>query len=77
MINAIQVLIEHTGISKEDIIQERWVTLNTFSPGHYMVVNHERKSIVLTFRGTFDVRDAFTDLVAHYVPFKVSEHFYR
>jgi hypothetical protein len=43
-----------------------------FDPGHYICLCHERKAIIVAFRGTFHVRDALTDLVASNTPFMVS-----
>jgi hypothetical protein len=63
-------LVEHTGISKNDIFLERWTSGNTFSPGHFAVVDHAKKAVVLAIRGTFHLRDALTDLVGSYEPFK-------
>ncbi len=37
--------------------------------GHYVVLDHASKSIVVAFRGTFHIKDALTDLVATYEPF--------
>eukprot|EP01119_Soliformovum_irregulare_P019635 TRINITY_DN6267_c0_g1_i2.p1 TRINITY_DN6267_c0_g1~~TRINITY_DN6267_c0_g1_i2.p1 ORF type:complete len:451 (+),score=131.58 TRINITY_DN6267_c0_g1_i2:692-2044(+) len=65
-----RILVEHTSIGDGDIIQERWTTNNTFSPGHYIAVDHSTKSVVLAIRGTFHIKDALTDLVAKYEPFK-------
>jgi len=64
------ILIEHTGIRQEDIIQERWSSTDTFSPGHYIAVDHSTESLVVAIRGTFHIRDVLTDLVAAYIPFK-------
>lgn len=44
----------------------------SISLGYFLAVDHSTNSIVLSIRGTFHMRDALTDMVASYVPFKVS-----
>ncbi|GAM22545.1 hypothetical protein SAMD00019534_057200 [Acytostelium subglobosum LB1] len=59
----VQVLCEHTGIGKDDIICYRFTSTN-FDPGHFVAIDHKTKSIILSIRGTFHARDILTDLVA-------------
>ncbi|KAF2070341.1 hypothetical protein CYY_008344 [Polysphondylium violaceum] len=61
-------LCEYTGIEKQDIILTKWTSTN-FDPGHFLVFDHQNKSVVLSIRGTFNARDVLTDLVAKDTPF--------
>jgi len=65
----IKVLLEYTGIKREDIIDVSWSSKH-FSPGHVLVIDHSTRSVVLAIRGTFNTKDTLTDLVGSYSPFK-------
>lgn len=39
--------------------------------GHYVALDHSTQSVVVAIRGTFHIRDVFTDLVAGYENFRV------
>jgi hypothetical protein len=85
-----KVLLEHTGIKPEDIVCTKWSS-GHFYPGiinsnahglwvtgHYVVLDHSTKAIVVAIRGTFHVKDCLTDLIASYEPFLVfSQNFLR
>eukprot|EP01090_Pellita_catalonica_P017196 TRINITY_DN5131_c0_g1_i1.p1 TRINITY_DN5131_c0_g1~~TRINITY_DN5131_c0_g1_i1.p1 ORF type:complete len:512 (+),score=111.68 TRINITY_DN5131_c0_g1_i1:29-1537(+) len=63
-----EVFAEHSGIEVEDILSQQW-TSNLFDPGHVVAYAHRRKTIVVTIRGTFHLRDALVDMVGRYEPF--------
>mmetsp|Transcript_12466 Transcript_12466/g.17271 ORF Transcript_12466/g.17271 Transcript_12466/m.17271 type:complete len:540 (-) Transcript_12466:43-1662(-) len=65
-----KLLLELTGVKKEDIVVARWHTCKKFSPGHFIVLDHQDKAVVLCVRGTFHYRDCLTDLSAKYYPYK-------
>ena len=56
-----QVLIEKTGIAKDDLILSCW-DLKHFQPGHYVAIDHETCSIIIGIRGTMSIHDVLTDL---------------
>lgn len=64
----IAALCEHCNVKEEDVLVAKW-TSTPFDPGHYVVLDHNTKSIVFAVRGTFHLRDCLTDLVAHHTPF--------
>ncbi|KAI8098987.1 uncharacterized protein BX664DRAFT_255043 [Halteromyces radiatus] len=41
-----------------------------FQPSYFVAVDREKKTIVLSIRGTWSLYDAITDLVCYYVPWK-------
>eukprot|EP01132_Coremiostelium_polycephalum_P004681 gene4681-5847_t len=59
----IKIIERHIGIKKKDIIVSKWYS-SRYSPGHYLVVEKDTKSIVLVIRGTFNHFDVISDLVA-------------
>ncbi|KYQ90567.1 hypothetical protein DLAC_09195 [Tieghemostelium lacteum] len=59
----IKILKKHVGVSKEDIITSKWFSTK-YSPGHFLAVDRETKSVVFVIRGTFNHFDVVTDLVA-------------
>ncbi|GAM27611.1 hypothetical protein SAMD00019534_107870 [Acytostelium subglobosum LB1] len=59
----LKVIRKHTGIKKEDIIVSKWFS-SKYSPGHFIAIDHQTKSVVLSIRGTFNHLDVITDLVA-------------
>jgi sn1-specific diacylglycerol lipase len=64
-----QIVAAKTGIDEEDLITTQWISKD-FNPGHFMAYDHSRRTIVISIRGTFHIRDALTDLVASYEPFE-------
>jgi len=60
--------MELTGIKEEDIVLTKWRS-GHFAPGHFIVIDHSEKAVILTIRGTFHAKDCLTDLVANYEPF--------
>eukprot|EP01116_Phalansterium_solitarium_P023740 TRINITY_DN8471_c0_g1_i1.p1 TRINITY_DN8471_c0_g1~~TRINITY_DN8471_c0_g1_i1.p1 ORF type:complete len:550 (+),score=46.18 TRINITY_DN8471_c0_g1_i1:118-1767(+) len=66
----LKILLEHTGVRPEDVLYTRWTSGSTFQPGHYMLLDHTSRNVVVAVRGTFHVRDALADLVGIYEPFK-------
>eukprot|EP01133_Synstelium_polycarpum_P007865 gene7865-9233_t len=58
-----RVVLKHTGVKKEDILSTKWYS-SKYSPGHFIAIDHETKSVVLSIRGTFNHFDVITDLVA-------------
>ncbi|EFA83094.1 G-protein-coupled receptor family 3 protein 5 [Heterostelium album PN500] len=59
----VKVVIKHTGIKKQDIVCSKWYS-SKYSPGHFVAIDHQTKSVVLAIRGTFNHFDVITDLVA-------------
>ncbi|EGC35792.1 hypothetical protein DICPUDRAFT_151806 [Dictyostelium purpureum] len=59
----LKIISKHTGVKKEDIITSKWFS-SKYSPGHYLALDHEKKSLVFVLRGTFNYFDVITDLVA-------------
>jgi len=64
-----EVICKHTGIEDKDVLTVSWVS-EYFRPGYFIAMDHSHRAIVLVVRGTFHIRDAFTDLVAHSDKFK-------
>lgn len=44
-----------------------------FDNGHFICLDHNSKSIVVSFRGTFHIRDALVDLAGRNEPFMVND----
>lgn len=42
-----------------------------FSPAHIVVIDHERKNLVVCIRGTLSAPDAISDAICAYVDFQV------
>ncbi|KAJ3222083.1 hypothetical protein HK099_002737 [Clydaea vesicula] len=62
--------IKSLGIQKEDMLVWEYGTgLEMFKPKFYIARDKKTNSIVVCFRGTFDVHDFLTDINAEYEPF--------
>lgn len=59
----VRALEARTGISRRDIIDANWKG-RTHRPAYFIVRDVERKTIVLSVRGTWSPRDVLTDLCA-------------
>ena len=70
-----EILIETCGISNEDIFIVNWFS-ELLTPGYFLVVDHKKSSIVITIRGSFELKDAIPDLIAHKVEFLVKNIFF-
>eukprot|EP00727_Mastigamoeba_balamuthi_P005201 m51a1_g1468 hypothetical protein (1235) ;mRNA; f:238330-243362 len=64
----IKSLLEHTGVPEADIYDVCWKS-GQFSPGHYVVVDRKLGAAVVSFRGTWGLKDSVADLVATPAPF--------
>lgn len=64
-----EVICKNTGIDDKDVLTVSWVS-EYFRPGYFIALDHSHRSIVCCVRGTFHIRDALTDLVAHSDKFK-------
>ena len=64
-------ILKHTKIdNKLDICLYQFESTN-YNPGHYLTLDHEHQSFfIITIRGTYDIKDILTDLIAYSVPFK-------
>jgi len=63
------VLLHHTGLKKEDVIDMQWIS-ESFSPGHFIALDHSTKNIIVAIRGTSHMHDFLTDLCGRNVPFQ-------
>ena len=59
----VRALEARTGISRRDIIDAKWRG-QTHRPAYFIIRDVERKTIVLSVRGTWSPRDVLTDLCA-------------
>jgi len=59
----VRALEARTGVSRRDIVDANWKG-RTHRPAYFIVRDTERKSIVLSVRGTWSPRDLLTDLCA-------------
>ena len=59
----VRALEARTGVSRRDIIDANWKG-RTHRPAYFIVRDVERKTIVLSVRGTWSPRDVLTDLCA-------------
>ena len=64
-----KIVCDVTGIKEQDLITSCFVS-HLYRPGYFIAIDHSTKTIVIAVRGTFHVRDALTDLIAHYEKFK-------
>ncbi|KAK6094293.1 hypothetical protein MT418_005363 [Batrachochytrium dendrobatidis] len=71
-----QSLANHARIPVEHIVTSSFLTPNKTDPSkhqapvHYVVVDHETKSVVVSLRGTLGISDLVTDLSASYLCYK-------
>jgi pimeloyl-ACP methyl ester carboxylesterase len=66
--SSLESLLKHTRIAPEDVLEVNWKS-EPFSPGHYVAYDRELRSVVVSIRGTWGVKDSVTDLVAFGMPF--------
>ena len=62
-----KALLKYLQINKEDLILSNWdndFEKSLFTPGYYVALDHKEKSIMLALRGTLNIGDVITDLVA-------------
>lgn len=63
-----EIICEKCDILNEDIIVASWHS-QLMIPGYYLAVDHKKKAIVITVRGSFAIKDAIPDLIATKVNF--------
>ncbi len=62
------------GINAEDILYSNFLSSSkTFGklPNHFIVLDHEKQAVVLSFRGTFSLSEAITDVNCQPVAFSI------
>nr|KAJ3416133.1 hypothetical protein HK105_001334 [Polyrhizophydium stewartii] len=75
-----QSLAFHANIPVEHIVSSSFVTPSTLEPPtliapvHYVVVDRQSKSVVVSLRGTLGISDIVTDLMASYVRYKTADN---
>ena len=55
------------GITAADVILESQQD-SVFQPGYMLIIDHKKKDIVLSIRGTMNPHDVLTDLACHHTP---------
>lgn len=62
-----------TGIdTKENLVTARWRANwvgSIYKPGHYVLLDHEHKEVIVAIRGSYRFQDALTDLMCDDTPF--------
>jgi hypothetical protein len=68
-----QVVFDHTGITRQDLIVGSWPMVSKFSflPGYFLAVDRQNSAIVLALRSSTTHRDWLTDLCGSYEAFMV------
>jgi hypothetical protein len=69
VINA-SIVCDYCGIKPEDILLACWES-QLLTPGYFLALDHSKFSIVVCIRGSFQIKDAIPDLIAHKVEFMV------
>ena len=68
-----RMIFRHTGIHKHQIIHAQWSAYD-FNPPHFVAVIPHRREVVVSIRGSMNLRDAITDVMAAELPFPGSPH---
>mmetsp|Transcript_16285 Transcript_16285/g.20888 ORF Transcript_16285/g.20888 Transcript_16285/m.20888 type:complete len:557 (+) Transcript_16285:144-1814(+) len=67
-----------TGIdAKENLVMANWRTNWTgsiFKPGHFVLLDHMQKEVIVAIRGSYRFQDALTDLMCENEPFDFTYH---
>mmetsp|Transcript_29978 Transcript_29978/g.115112 ORF Transcript_29978/g.115112 Transcript_29978/m.115112 type:complete len:563 (-) Transcript_29978:2280-3968(-) len=64
-----EIIKKHTFVKSKDIVSIELDGESILYPRHYIVCDHEKKSIVLSVRGTFALSDVATDILCTSTPF--------
>lgn len=62
------LIFQHTGIHRHQIIHAQWGAYD-FNPPHFVAVVPHRREVLVAIRGSMNLRDAITDVMAAELPF--------
>ncbi|KAI9339192.1 Alpha/Beta hydrolase protein [Zopfochytrium polystomum] len=61
--------LDYLNMKEEDMIEFEYHGIEVFKPKYFLCVDHSTESLILCFRGTFNLHEVITDICAEYEPF--------